>query len=341
MRKVLLFVFLFTSADKIVAQDCFQSLTSAQRYYSLGNFRNVKPVLKNCLQNGFTKEQRIEAYRLIALSYLVSKRYDEADSAILLLLKEDPEYRLGPQDPPELGLRMKNKFDRNPAFAFGIKAGINQANYHVINPYSVLVTPQPSTYSQKTGFQFGFLQSYHLTNGFWVTLEEQLEKKVFEKTTNKIGVASDTLNASSTESQLRFNIPLTMRYVVPLKKFSPYIEAGYGVNFLLNDHSLLVSENQLTSLKTVDFSYNMLNLRRKINNRFIVGWGAMFKVQSGFIDINFQYSIEVLNQAAPKNRYSDANLVLQYSYVDDDFKSNTFSLSLAYRRTYFRPKMKR
>ena len=74
------------------ATDCSQALIQAERAYYTGRFSEVKSILEGCLTNGFNKDQKTEAYRLVALSSIFSRNFDKADSSLLLMLKNNPPW---------------------------------------------------------------------------------------------------------------------------------------------------------------------------------------------------------------------------------------------------------
>ena len=71
---------------------CAQTLRLAQSVYDQGRLQELNGILQNCLQNGFTKQERVEAYKLLTLSYIYQEEPEKADEAMLDLLRTDPYF---------------------------------------------------------------------------------------------------------------------------------------------------------------------------------------------------------------------------------------------------------
>ena len=68
-------------------------LDAATTQYEVGLFDDSASELKPCLPEGFEqKEQRVSAYRLLALNYIVTDSLDQAQESIRQLLKTDSGY---------------------------------------------------------------------------------------------------------------------------------------------------------------------------------------------------------------------------------------------------------
>ena len=88
------------------------------------------------MQNGFTHDQKVSGYRLLALSYLFARKMQQADSAILLLLRHNPQYEIRADDPAELKKTIQ-KFSVHPRFGFTIGGGVYQPSLKVTEVYNV------------------------------------------------------------------------------------------------------------------------------------------------------------------------------------------------------------
>ena len=91
-------------ANEIQAQrSCAQNLATARNLFNSGRFYDVEGTLSTCIRNGFNRQEKIEALRLLSLTYLYLDQYQNADSSYLMLLRTNPEYRTNPaSDPPDL-----------------------------------------------------------------------------------------------------------------------------------------------------------------------------------------------------------------------------------------------
>ena len=122
-RKILVLAFVsFLAARAAVAQDgpiavaCnASSLNAASSAYDVGMFDHAIVRLKPCLPNGFEqKDDRIGAYRLLALSYIVTDSLDQARSSIRQLVRADRKYEPDLENDPPLFADMVQ--DAKPAW---------------------------------------------------------------------------------------------------------------------------------------------------------------------------------------------------------------------------------
>jgi outer membrane receptor for ferrienterochelin and colicins len=95
-------------ANEVRAQEnCGEfKITEAQRRYSNGNFNDVFLLLNPCLEDGFTNNEKVVAYKLTAQSYLAIDSLGKATDAIRKMLLLNPSYE------PEGDLAVSVKFAR-------------------------------------------------------------------------------------------------------------------------------------------------------------------------------------------------------------------------------------
>ena len=89
--------------DAQAQQSCTEKLAQADELYQNVELDEAIALLTECLNtNEFTEQEKISAYRLLALCYIGNEQPDDARDAIANLLDLDPGYQLDPeQDPPD------------------------------------------------------------------------------------------------------------------------------------------------------------------------------------------------------------------------------------------------
>jgi len=96
---LLLLATLFPSTT--LAQDCSDvTLAAAGKDYETGRFRDVVNSLQECTRKGFTDKQKVQAYRLLAMSYIAMDSLVQARILTGYLLGISPNYEPGIYDPP-------------------------------------------------------------------------------------------------------------------------------------------------------------------------------------------------------------------------------------------------
>lgn len=92
---------LLSGGHALQAQNCGEvGLNDARKKYESGNFDEVVSILTPCLDYGFTEKERIQAYRLLAITHLANDHLGKADTAVTQMLKYDPNYEPNLFDPP-------------------------------------------------------------------------------------------------------------------------------------------------------------------------------------------------------------------------------------------------
>jgi outer membrane receptor for ferrienterochelin and colicin len=90
------------------AQECSDvSLNEARKSYEIGKFAEVIGSLTPCVESGFSEKQKIEAYRLLAMTWLAIDSTERAGIATGFLLQINPTYEANLFDPPSF-IRLVN-----------------------------------------------------------------------------------------------------------------------------------------------------------------------------------------------------------------------------------------
>ncbi len=76
------------------------SLGEARKSYEIGKFSEVIRSLHPCIQSGFNEKQKVEAYRLLAMTYIAIDSMEQAALETGFLLQISPTYEANLFDPP-------------------------------------------------------------------------------------------------------------------------------------------------------------------------------------------------------------------------------------------------
>ena len=130
---ILVTFFFFISVNG--QEDCLKSFQNARRLYDQGLIDEIPKILSPCIESGFTRTQKIEAYKLIILAYLFDDDQYEAEKNMLEFLKKYPEYEVMPSDPVEF-VYLFESYKTNAILSLGLTIGPNLANPRIIEPYN-------------------------------------------------------------------------------------------------------------------------------------------------------------------------------------------------------------
>ncbi|MES2004849.1 MAG: TonB-dependent receptor plug domain-containing protein [Bacteroidota bacterium] len=102
-KKIFLAVLVaFVTANASAQQVCGeQALKLADKFYQAGNFELVDSTLSPCLANGFSDQEKVQAYRLLALSYIANDFPEKAQLAVENLLKVNAGFEASFFDPEQ------------------------------------------------------------------------------------------------------------------------------------------------------------------------------------------------------------------------------------------------
>ena len=348
MRNFLIvyFLLLLFSAMPLFAQDqCAVALSDAEDKYDQGKLYEIPEMIQSCLANGFSKEEKIRAYRLLTLTYLFLDYYTEADSAYLKLLKLSPEYNINDElDPMEI-INHHGKFTTKPIYYLTMgKMGFNFSHANVLLNYSISNSADNTDrYSSVLGFHAGLGGERVIYNNLHISGEFFLSKKILHLAeTHWDGFYKTDMDISHTEIE----IPISLKYYFPLGKINPFALGGVSPSMLIestiqNIQGAYESEGQLLVQSRPEIGTG--KLRNTFNYSLFLGGGINYKIGLNYLTFEARYSIGMLNVTNTDNRWRedfDAGRDLKFpsGYVDDDFKINNLSFFVGFVKPLYKPR---
>jgi len=299
---------------------CIVKLKNADQAFEQGNFDVSVKLLKESLSKcNLTKLEKIQANKLLILSFLKIDNLEEAEKTANTIMKIDPNFKADKfKDDPKLSAIFE-KFRPTPFFRAGFNAGINRTMVDVINTYSIVHADDKeglSQYNSKTGFQLGASAEYRTFKNLWVNLGVQFRQSQYQHLLDSI--EGSTVDFS--ERLTYFDIPLSLKYYIIEKKFSPYVQAGANFSFLTNALSTTIREESQDLVNRTDYrNANMLG--------FFGGAGLAYKLKGLQLYVDFKYFNFSENLNKEGTRYADLTNVFKYYYIDDDFRLNNWQIN--------------
>ncbi len=351
MRIFLIIAIFFTVVLRTSAQDeCAVALNEAQDKYELGRLYEIPELINPCIENGFSKEQKITAYRLLTLTYLFLNYFDEADKSYLELLKLSPEYNVNDElDPMEI-INHHNKFTTKPQFYLNLlKFGFNLSYANVMTDYSLSRSADGSDrFSTVPGFHAGFgaemvlFQDLHLCGEFLIS-----HKSIHQTDTHW---EFYTTNMDITQTQIE--IPILLKYNFRLGKINPFVEAGISPSYIYNSsiqniEGIYVDSTENNELEEFPVQprpeISTTKLTKNFNYSAVLGAGINYKIGLNYLSIELRYSMEMLNATIPRDRwredFSEArDLKFPTGYVADDYKLNNISFLVGFVKPLYKPR---
>jgi hypothetical protein len=326
----------FISHSGLLAQNlCSQNLKKAQKEHDEGRLTEVPGILESCLKEGFTKEQKLQGYRLLILTYLFTDEPSLADENLLLLLKVDPEYKINPGVDPVEFVTLFNQYNTSAVISIGLVGGVNQSRAHLDRTFATDNSNNKATYKPHIGFQAGLSADILLKKAFQINTGVQIAQKKYEYSNTMFNYT--TLNLQ--ESQLWLELPLALKYNFGYKnKLVPYVYSGAAMALFLSSSGTLTRVSTSGDNNASGPNVSLTDLRNKLNSSAFAGAGIKYKLGYGYINLDLKYAIGLKDIANPDKRYSNNELVYFYGYIDSDFKLNNFYVSVGYFKSFYKPK---
>lgn len=361
MRKtvnLLLILMLLAVAESWAQTACSQKLAEAQESFNQGHFYGIPSMLKNCIDAGFSNEQRIEAYKLLTVVYLYIDDPIGAENSYLELLELDPEHKVDPAiDPIEI-IYLNDKFTTTPFFTLQLlKLGINATIPFVINNYSVGNTNlNTENYEIGIGFTLGAGVDYNLSDYFSIGLELALERRSY----NWNNTIFDQDGQNYSENILGLSIPLFLRITYPTKKWHPYVYGGYALKInLLSGFSDMRFDNNTftddggnaTQPVIVPDIQNANELRNTLNTAIVAGLGVKYRLNYQYLSFDIRMNAGLLNHQNVGERYlltnieansleEESSLATTLGIVLDDIRINDLTFTVGYVKPLYKPRKK-
>jgi hypothetical protein len=340
MRRILLLFIVASSLATHVVRGqstCAQTLRLAQSIYEQGRLHELPQLLAHCLDNGFNDEEKVNAYKLLTLTYIYLEEPAKADEMMLALLRTDTEFKVNDAVDPAEFVALYKTFRTYPIFRIGGKLGAVAASPSVIS--ADYADDGINEYS----YGFGFIGS--------VSAEIPLGVHVKKFTLNP-GVAFqlisfDGLNSGAdpvrvtegTESQAWVSLPVTMQYSLLEKGITNFfVAAGISADYLLSSSIKIVSDRGQENSSVSENSFDVMDQRKNFNSGILVGAGFKRKIGKGFLITEVRYKMGLQPMLTKADTYENSPLVWNYKYVDGIFKINSISLTVGYFINRYYPK---
>jgi len=349
--KILLIFFLLISTKSFSQDFCEQKLNEAEDKFELGRFYEIPDLLSLCLVNGFTKEEKIRAYRLLTITYLYLDYPTKADESYLELLKLAPEYQVDEENDPRELIYHHDKFTTRPYVYLTGKAGFNFTYYDQIYDISMNNEDDGSqTEKPLIGYRLGLGAEFTIYKNFHLGVEGNIVNRSFELVENQFRLDSLELIRVTTQRQTytEFEMPLYLKYTFFKPKISPYIVAGIAPTVLLQARIPKSSTGIINSVTGEGATSSQAevvlnNLRRKFNYSVLAGVGLKYKIGINYITIEARYQKGMLNYSDIDTIWDSTSKVgrnIKYpsAYVDDFFKLSELNISFSFIYPLYKPR---
>ena len=117
------------------AQDCTEALTQARNSFNDGNIETIPAMLEPCIKSGFTKEEKVQAYKLLIQAFLFEDNIVKAEETLLKLKKANPVYEIDYENDVAEFISLFKEYQTTAFLAFGGFAGLNFPLFQITEPF--------------------------------------------------------------------------------------------------------------------------------------------------------------------------------------------------------------
>ncbi|WKK76849.2 outer membrane beta-barrel protein [Marivirga salinae] len=317
---------------------CVQNLREARNFYDAGKLNDLPKLLLKCIDNGFSDEEKVEALRLVTLSYLFNEDQEKAEASYLRLLKIEPEYEVNlDSDPTEL-IILSERYDTDPKFFYGFKLG-SAFNLIEITEYKPIYNLADSgSYEPPIGFSVGLFFQYPINEEFSANLETHynFRNTVLNRNTESAEGNSTGIQSIS-EIQQWVEVPLLVNYKLPMaQNFLLEATGGPSFHYLLSSR-LSVRGGPGSEINNID----MMVYRNQLNVSGILGLRANFKrLGRNFVTVEALYQYRFIDEVNMNVDRAELNWILKDAvYAENQYKGHALILRVGLRFPRFNPEL--
>ena len=338
MKRILLLIpILIIGVSAIHAQNtCADQLKVAQRSFDDGLLDDIPQLLENCMKDGFTDEEKTNAYKLLIQTYLFSENNEKADVVMMQFLNEFPSYGIAVNDPKEF-INLYNTYRTKPIFKVEFKGGAAFCMPSPVQYYGTgdIATNKP-TYKAKLGYNFelNYLNNLYKNFDYSIGVSYTISNLDYS---NKPNVYS-TVTGLFKNHYIGF--PVAARYNFDILGITFFAKGGFEPVYLLQSTvDLIRTDNIASRQEPFTGTEDLMSSHRKFDIRPLVAVGASVKVFQIYT-LNFAagFKFSTMIQTNPNKYYSNPLLMEKYFFAEDDLLLNQSYISVSVIRPIYNPK---
>lgn len=333
----LFFILVCSSAASYAQTACALTLRTARATYDDGRLQEIPGLLSACLKRGFTRQESVEAYKLLTLSYIYLEEPAKANDAMLALLKTDPYFEVNTSADAAEFIALYRTFRTWPVYRVGAKAGVNATMPHVTSHVDAVEGAKVS-YTPVINFMSGLVFEIPVAEKLTLNPELYFQIRSFEYNSD-LDLGDDLKNSSEgKEAQTSVSLPVSLQYSIAKTKLNPYVALGVSADYLLKSN---ISMNRLrvNANSVQERTFDVTAARKRININAIASAGIKTRLGSGFVvaELRLVYGLSGINETNSAFTIDDY-LLFDNGYADNSMNLNTLSLSVGYIYNVFNPR---
>ena len=334
MKKVFLLIILLSGFLQVHSQNtCTDQLRAAQTKFDEGSLDEIPQLIEACMKEGFTDEEKTNAYKLLIQTYLFNEQPEKADEVMLQFLREFPSYALAVNDPKEF-VNLYGTYRTKPIMKFQITGGMSLGMPAVTENFSLGNTETAKTkYTPMPGLMTEINYINTINRIFDYSIGGSFSWLRYGYTSTPL----EFTEVTGTYSNMYVGMPLTVRYNYKFGKGGLAIRAGIEPVYLLSS-KVELTRKDITRPDPITGTEDFTSYHNKIDIRPVVSMGLNFKIRKleFLVTAGMKFgSINVVN----KEKIEDNEVVQQkYSFIEDRMILHQSYISISYMFSIYKPK---
>lgn len=344
MKKLLVLALFSFFAYQSIAQStsCAQTLRLARSTYEQGRLHELEGILAGCLKEGFTTEEKVEAYKLLTQAYIYLEEPKKADEAMLRVLESDHFFQINPEIDPAEFVALYKTFRTDPVYSLGLRGGLSLTFPSVSTDYYIASESKGTgKYAMGIAFQAGLFFEKKIMKKILISPEVMLASRRFSESSLLFANDSTTQTGGKIQSiykQLWLDVNGIVQYEVKRNKtntFIAYVGFGPGVSLSLSQKNQLTS----TGLSNSTVSGPDIDVKSSFKTVFysvVATGGIKYRIGSIYVLAELRYQQGLTNAVKPSSR-TNLEASLDYSAQYNNFKLGTLTGSIGVSYPVFKP----
>ena len=339
MKKILVVMLVASASYQSWGQKAApaQTLRLATSTYEQGRLHELEGILGNI--EGFSKEQKVAAYKLLTQAYIYLEEPKKADTTMLNLLATDNYFAINKEIDPVEFVALYNTFRTEPVYAIGLKLGGGLVQPTVVTDFYTSADAQGTgEYKPGIGFMGGFFFEKKLKGKFTFSPELLVASRSFTDLSKLFkddisGEVGGEFKAKYSQALLEINA--IVQYKLRESVINPYLGAGPGFSYVFSS-KLTPTATGLSKTSVSGADVDIASSTKKMLYSFFLVGGFKYRIGGIFViaEFRYQYGINKVINFDTRTNYENS---LDYGNQLNDFRVSNASLTLGVSYPIFKP----
>jgi hypothetical protein len=312
--------------------NCTEQLRQAERRFDEGLLDEIPMMVKPCMASGFTKEEKVNAYKLLIQTYLYNDNKHLADEEMHRFLKDFPDYKILQTDSKEF-VNLYKTYRTEPIMRIEPYLGGNYSMPYLYEYYGVgdLNKNVPEYTSN-----FGVTAGVNYTNKLTKDMDWSVGLSMHYTRVGYFYQVFDHTYLDGTYTQMHAAMPVSTRYYFSLNSVKLFAKVGFEAAYLIQSKNNLVRGFNAGGDNIVG-DINLTNYHKRIDLRphFGVGFSPRFGNVNLIVDGGFKMGTII--PVDPTLRYSNNELFEKFYFIEDKWIFNHLFINVAYVFSVYKP----